>query len=84
MEDDPDEEETDNVNLDYERERHWRMVFEDNDGGVGDAKAWLHAKRLDLYVNERENIVKGGYLVEVVGYDKKKLIWGVVNDHVVE
>ena len=22
------------VNLDDDRERHWRMVFEDNDGGV--------------------------------------------------
>ena len=24
---------------------HWRMVFEDNDGGVDDEKALLHAKR---------------------------------------
>ena len=41
----PDEEEMDNVNLDEERGRHWRMVFEDNGGGVDDAKALLHAKR---------------------------------------
>ena len=45
MEDDPDEEEMDDINLDDERDFHWRMVFEDNDGGVGDAKALLHAKR---------------------------------------
>ena len=37
LENDPDEEEMDNVNLDDERERHWRMVLEDNDGGVDDA-----------------------------------------------
>ena len=52
VEDDPDEKEMDDVNLDEERERHWRMVFEDNDVGVDDAKSFLHAKRWDIYVNE--------------------------------
>ena len=60
------------------------MVFEDNGGGVGDKKVLLHAKRWDVYVNEKGNLIKGGYLVEVVGYDRKKVIWGVVEDHVVE
>ena len=45
MEDDTDEEYMEDVNLDNEREGHWGMVFEDNDGGVDDAKALLHAKR---------------------------------------
>ena len=84
LENDPDEEETDDVNIDDERERHWRNVFEDNEGGVDDKKAFLHDKRWDLYVNEKEKIVKGKCLVEVVGHDKKKLLWGVVDDHVVE
>ena len=53
MEDDPDEEEMDYVNLDNERERHCRMVFEENYGGLDDAKALLHAKRWYLYVNEK-------------------------------
>ena len=53
MEDDPDEEEIDHVHLYNNRERHWRMVFEDNDGGVDDAKSLLHAKRWDIYVNEK-------------------------------
>ena len=30
-----------------------RMVFEDNDGGLDDKKALLHAKRWDVYVNEK-------------------------------
>ena len=60
------------------------MVFEDNGGGVDIAKALLHAKRWYVYVNEKEKLVKGGYLVEVVGHDKKKVIWKVVDDHVVE
>ena len=28
-----------------ERERHWRMVFEDNNGGVDGTKAFLHANK---------------------------------------
>ena len=38
MEDDPDEEEMDDVNLDNERERHWRVVSEYNDRELYDAK----------------------------------------------
>ena len=70
--DDPDEEEMDNINLDDERECHWRMVFEDNDGGVDDAKALLHAKRWYIYVNEKEKIVKGGYLVQFLVVTRRK------------
>ena len=51
MEDDRDEEETDNINLDDERDRHLRMVFKDNYGGVDDEKELLHDKRWDIYVN---------------------------------
>ena len=53
VENDTDEEEMGDVNLHDERERHWRMVFEDNDGGADDAKALLHTKRWDVYVNEK-------------------------------
>ena len=48
---DPDEEDMEDVKLDNERERHWRIVFEDNDGGVDDKKSILHAKRWDVYMN---------------------------------
>ena len=83
MENYPDEEEKDEININDKRERHWRNVFEDNEGGV-DEKAFLHAKRLDLYVNEKGKLVKSKYLVEVVGHDKKGVLWEVVGDHVVE
>ena len=53
VEDDTDEKEMDNVNLDHERERHWRMVFGNNCGGVDDKKALLHAKRWYVYANEK-------------------------------
>ena len=83
MENDPDEEEKDDINIDDKRERHWRNVFEENEGGV-DEKALLHAKRWDLYLYEKDKLVKGKYLVEVVGHDNKKVIWEVVGYHVVE
>ena len=51
VQDDPDEEDMENVKLDDDRECHWRMMFEDNDGGVDDAKALPYAKRWDVYVN---------------------------------
>ena len=74
VEDDIDEEEMDDINLDDERERNWRMVFADNDGGVDDEKALLHAKRWDLYINDKAELVKGGYSVEVFSHDKKKVL----------
>ena len=84
MEDDTDEEEMKGVNLYDKRERHWRMVFEDNYGGLNDTKVLIHARLWDVYENEKEKLVKGGYLVEVVGNENNKVIWEVVDNHVVE
>ena len=39
---------------------------------------------MGLHLNEKEKLVKGKYLVEVVGHDKKKVLWEVVVDHVME
>ena len=72
---DPDtyEEDIKDVVLDGERER-----------GVDGTKALLHDKKWDLYNLEKDALVKGGYLVEVADKDENKVIWEVVNDHVVE
>ena len=32
------------VKIDNERKRHWRIFFEDNDGGVDDKKVFLYSK----------------------------------------
>ena len=72
------------IKIDDERERHRKMVFEENDGGVDDRKALLHDKRWYVYMNQKENIIKGGYLVEVLGHDENKVIWEVVENYVVE
>ena len=60
------------------------MVLEGGNGGVGGMKALLHDKKWDVYNSEKEVLVKGGYLVEVSDKDGKKIIWEVINDHVVE
>ena len=36
-------------------------------------KALLHDHRWDIYVNEKENIIKGGYSVEVGGHEGEKV-----------
>ena len=51
MEYDIDKEKMEDANLDNERERHWRMVFEKNDVGVDENNSLLHAKRWNVYVN---------------------------------
>ena len=47
----PDEKEMEDVRISNERERHWRMVFDYNEGGVDNQKAIIYSKRWYLYVN---------------------------------
>ena len=63
------------VILDYKRERCWRMVFEDNDGGEDNEKSLLHANRLDIYLNKKKDLMKGVYSVELLGSDGNKFLW---------
>ena len=74
------------LKLDNEMRCHWRMVYEENYQGVDDKnkKALIHAMRWYVYVNEKEKLIKGGYLVVFVGYDRRKVIWEVVDNHVIE
>ena len=74
VEGDTDEQEIEDVHLEYERERHWRMVLVNNYGGLDDAKTLIHDKTWDVYVNEMKQLSKGGYFVEVVGNDSKKVL----------
>ena len=66
------------------RDSHWRMVFEDNNGGVDGTKALLHTQKWDIQNLEKETLVKGGYLVELDNKYGKKVIQDVVDYHVVE
>ena len=84
VETDTDEEDVEDVVLDYYRERHWHMVFQDKNGGVDGTKALLHAKKWEIYNSQKGVLVKGGYSVGVSDKDRKSVIWEVVDDHVVE
>ena len=70
--------------IEDEREGHWRIVFEDNNGGVDGTKALLHANKWNVYNLDKEALVKDEYLVEVDDKEGKTLIWEVVNDNVVD
>ena len=59
-------------------------IFKDNDGGVDYEKALIYTKILDVYMNDSKALIKGGYSVEVSGSDGNKVLWGVVDAHVVE
>ena len=48
----PDEEEMEDMSPDDEIERHWKMVNEENYGGVDDKKIIIHAKRWGVYMND--------------------------------
>ena len=43
-------------------EHHWRMVFEENYGGVDDQKSILHAKRWDVYTNKKKQLLEVGIM----------------------
>ena len=53
MESNPDKEETKDVPLENERERHWKMIFDNSEGGLDDVKALLHAKKWYVYLSEK-------------------------------
>ena len=55
MDPDPDEEDMEDVRLDDEREHHWRMVLEDNCGGVDNDKSFLPDKRWYVYMKDNKS-----------------------------
>ena len=59
VEDDPDKEDMDDVNLENARGNHWRMVCEENYVGVDDKKVLLYSKRWDLYVHLKVKAYSG-------------------------
>ena len=60
-----------------------RVIYEENEAGVHYEKYLLHANRLEIYTKENNLMIKGGYYMEVLGSDGKKLVWKVIDGHVV-
>ena len=58
--------------------------FNDNNGGVDDDKSIINAKRWNVDMKYKQSLIKVGYSVEVSNIDEKKVLWEVIEDHVVE
>ena len=56
------------------------MIVDYNESGRDYDKALLHTKMWDLYTRNKISLIKGGYSVEVSGYEGKKLVWEVIED----
>ena len=69
------------VRLDNERCRHWRMFLRKIMEGWA-MRNLLYMIRGGISTLTRK-IIKGEYYVEVLGYDVNKVLWGVVDDPVV-
>ena len=46
-------------------EHHWGMYFKDDNGRVEGKKALHHVKRCNVYNPDTEDLINGGYSVEV-------------------
>ena len=58
---------TEDLITDNERYHYWSMNYGENNGGVYDSKRW------GVYMKEKFLLIKGGYSVEVLGSNDKKL-----------
>ena len=61
------------------REEHWRYVYED-----GNDKKNIHALRWDVYIKEKEDLIKGEFLVSVSHPKEGNIVWTCVKDHIIE
>ena len=60
------------------------MVFEQNEVGIDNKKALVHANRWDVYMREKMSLSNVGYYVKVSDSDGNNIIFEVVDDHVVQ
>ena len=65
------------------KERFAGGFFNDNNGGVDDDKSIINAKRWNVDMKDKQSLIKVGYSVEVSNIDEKKVLWEVIEDHVV-
>ena len=51
---------------------------------MDDEKHIIHAISSDIYMNEKQLLIKVEYFTELSGSGEKKVIWVVLENHVVE
>ena len=80
----PYEEEMQGVVVDDEIQCRWMMMLGNNQAGKYEDKSLLHSNRWYFYMRQKLSLIDVGYSVEVSGSDRKKVVWEVIQDHVVK
>ena len=60
-------------------EEHWMDVSE-----KGDDKKNIHALRLEVYVKEKEELIKREFWVSVPHPKGRGVVWTCVKDHIID
>ena len=76
---DPDLNEMEDIRFDEIQEDHWRDLAEENDD-----KKKIHALRWNVYVREKEEIIKRAFSVSVPHPKGGTIVWTCVKYHVID
>ena len=76
---DPDLNEEEDTRMDDTRDEHWRDIAKD-----GDDKKNIHALRWEVYVKEKEDLIKREFLVSIPHPKGGNIVWTCVKDHIIE
>ena len=75
---DPDLNEEEDIRLDAIREYHWRDISEE-----GNDKKKIHALRWEVYVKDKEYLIKRYFSVSVPHTKGGAIVWTCVKDHII-
>ena len=76
---DPDLNEEEDIVLDKIREEHWRDIAEE-----GDDKKRIHVLRWEVYVKDKEELIKREFLVSVPHPKGGAVVWTCVEDDIID
>ena len=75
---DPDLNKKEEISLDEIREEYWRVIAEEGDG-----KKKIHALKWEVYVKDKEELIKREFLVSVPHPKGGEIVWTCVKDHII-
>ena len=61
-------------------EKHWKDIVEEN---IND-KGKFHEIMWEVYMKEREGLIKRGFPVEVLHQKRGKIVWTCVEDNIIK
>ena len=75
----PDLNEKDDIRLDEIWEEHWRDIAEENDD-----KKKIYDLRWEVFIKEKEGLIKRDFLVSVPHTKGGTIVWTCVKDHIID